>query len=131
MPHHSDADMTVEYYDQHAASFCEATGKLDMSALYRPFLNLLPPRARILDAGCGSGRDTLACLNLGYEVTAIDGSLAMVQVTTKLTGCPALQMRFDEINWVEEFDGIWACASLLHVPRADTGDVLNRFAQAL
>ncbi len=64
-----------------------------MESLYRPFLELVPGDGRILDAGCGSGRDTKAFLERGYQVTAIDASGKMIEATTRLTDRPAKQMR--------------------------------------
>lgn len=132
MPRMADAvDCTVAYYDAHAVDFCRRTQHVDMSALYAPFLSLLPPGARVLDAGCGSGRDSAALLALGCDVVSVDASAEMVAATTALTGRAARLLRFDEIEFRQEFDGIWACASLLHVPRADLPGVLARLRQAL
>jgi SAM-dependent methyltransferase len=122
---------TVAYYDQHAAEFCRRTQQVDMSALYAPFLACLRPGARILDAGCGSGRDSAALLALGYDVVSMDASSEMVAATTALTGRPAFRLRFDEIGFEREFDGIWACASLLHVPRRQLPAILVRLAAAM
>jgi SAM-dependent methyltransferase len=102
-----------------------------MSAFYEPFLKLIPAGGRILDAGCGSGRDSLAFLRLGYEVVSIDASGEMVKATSDLTGQDARLMKFSDMNFESEFDGIWACASLLHVPRTDLSEVLGRLWTAL
>jgi SAM-dependent methyltransferase len=122
---------TTAYYDAHAAEFCENTASVDMSELYAPFLAEIPTGGRILDAGCGSGRDSLAFLKAGYEVVSIDASLEMVKATSKLTGKNALLLALDEIEFENEFDGIWACASLLHVSRRDLDSALGRFTRAL
>jgi SAM-dependent methyltransferase len=76
----------VDYYDEHAAEFIANTQSVDLSELYGPFLSLIPGGGRILDAGCGSGRDSLAFLKLGYDVTWIDASAKMVEATAALTG---------------------------------------------
>ena len=102
-----------------------------MSALYAPFLCEIPAHGRILDVGCGSGRDSLAFLKAGYEVVPIDGSPEMVTATSKLTGTSARVLAFDEIEFKREFDGIWACASLLHVARRDLDAVFVRLTKAL
>ena len=102
-----------------------------MESLYRPFLELVPEAGMILDAGCGSGRDTKSFLDRGYQVTAIDASANMVEATTRLTGQPAKQLRFQGLEDQNEFDAIWACASVLHVPLAEIDDVLERFSTAL
>lgn len=122
---------TIVYYEEQAQRFCADTQVLDMSMLYERYLRHLTPDARILDAGCGSGRDSLHFLERGYDVVAFDAALAMVEYATKLIGQPVLRLTFDELAFEEEFDGIWACASLLHVPHEEMPDVLTRLAHAL
>lgn len=102
-----------------------------MEPLYGRFLPLLPLHGRILDAGCGSGRDSFAFIQRGYSVVSFDASKEMVRVTTEVTGQPALLLRFDEMGFDQEFDGIWSCASLLHVPKALMGNLLSKFVRAL
>jgi SAM-dependent methyltransferase len=122
---------TTAYYDAHASEFCGNTVSVDMSELYVPFLREILSGGRILDAGCGSGRDSLAFMEKGYQVVSIDASSEMVAATSKLTGQAALLMRFDEISFDAEFDGIWACASLLHIARQDLPATLEKLAKAL
>ncbi len=122
---------TISYYDSHAAEFCENTASMDMSELYAPFFLEIPAGGRILDAGCGSGRDSLAFLKKGYQVVSIDASAQMVNATTKLTGQEAKLLQFDALEFDSEFDGIWACASLLHVARRDLNPILTRLTKAL
>ena len=102
-----------------------------MGSIYEPFLTLLPPGARIPDAGCGSGRDSRAFLERGYEVTALDASEAMVELASRHTGRPVLHMSFDQVRLRGRFDGVWASASLLHVPRHGIAKVLERLINAL
>lgn len=123
--------MTIDYYNQRSQAFFEQTVTINMQELYKPFLALLPTGSHILDAGCGSGRDTKAFLNHGYQVTAIDASEEMVQLSSKLTGQRTLLMSFHEMSFENCFDGIWACASLLHVPSIEIHSVFKRFEQAL
>lgn len=127
----SQPSETIRYYDDHADEYVRETVNVNMESLYKPFLELLAPAARILDAGCGSGRDAKAFLDRGYHVTAIDASARMVEATAALTGTCTLRMLLEEIDFHDEFDGIWACASLLHVPRNQITDVMSRFAAAL
>jgi SAM-dependent methyltransferase len=122
---------TTAYYDAHAREFCENTASVDMSELYIPFLREIPAGGRILDGGCGSGRDSLAFIQRGYQVVSMDASTEMVTATSKLTGQPALLMTFEQMPFEAEFDGVWACASLLHVARQDVNSVLDRLAKAL
>ena len=124
---------TVAYYNRNAARFAADTADLDMSALYDRFLRYLPPGGRILDAGCGVGRDALAFAERGYSVVAVDASAEMVRLARKRVGSRAevRLMRFEDLKWRSEFDGIWTCASLLHVPPAAFQGVASRLVGAL
>jgi SAM-dependent methyltransferase len=125
------SDLTVKYYDTHAARYAEETLGLDLRGLYESFLDLIPPGGHILDAGCGSGRDCLAFLRRGYTVTAFDASAEMARVARLVTGLPVAVLRFQEVEYEARFDAIWACASLLHIPRAEIDDVFTRLARSL
>jgi SAM-dependent methyltransferase len=125
------SDPTHTYYSKHAQAFCEETATLDLTNAYRPFLELVPINGRILDAGCGSGRDSLYFKRRGYCVTAFDNAEKLVKMASALLGAPVLHRSFAEIDFDGEFDGVWACASLLHVPKADMPAALARLLQAL
>ncbi|MCG2609064.1 class I SAM-dependent methyltransferase [Acinetobacter sp. SM34] len=122
---------TIDYYNNFADAFAEATLHVDMAGLYQPFLTELPKTARILDVGCGSGRDTLAFKNKGYEVDAIDYSEELVKRATQLTGVHVKFKSFYEVNELEVYDGIWACASLLHCERDRLAEVIGQLITAL
>ena len=122
---------TIDYYNKHAEEFTASTFEVDMESLYQPFLAELPEGARILDVGCGSGRDTLAFKNKGYQVDAIDYSEELVKKATQLTGIPVRLQSFYEIDADQAYDGIWACASLLHCERSRLAEVLEKMVQAL
>jgi len=124
-------NVNIDYYQQYAATFFADTVDVDMSPLYRRFLAQLPEQARILDAGCGSGRDAKAFAKLGHQVTAFDASPALAALAQRHLGQPVQCTRFQDIACQNEFDGIWACASLLHVPGADLCDVMQRLCRAL
>ena len=119
------------YYDLNAQEFFDGTVNADMSSHHEEFLNLIPKNGTILDAGCGSGRDTLMFKSLGFSVTAIDGSCEMCRLASDYTGQNVLHMQFQEIKFNQEFDGIWASASLLHVPGSELEMVLTRLRDAL
>lgn len=123
--------MSIAYYDRHAASFFKDTAAADMSELYRPFLEHLPAGGAILDAGCGSGRDSLAFRRLGYHVEAFDGSVEIVRLAREYTGLPVAHLTFQDVAWDHHFDGIWACASLLHVSLSALPDVLAQLRRAV
>ena len=122
---------TIDYYNKHAEEFAVSTFKVDMESLYQPFLAELQEGVRILDVGCGSGRDTLAFKNKGYQVDAIDYSEELVKKATRLTGIPIKLKSFYEVDDYEAYDGIWACASLLHCERSRLAEVLEKMVQAL
>ncbi|WP_242482584.1 class I SAM-dependent methyltransferase [Thiocystis violacea] len=102
-----------------------------MTPLYERFLPLIPAGGPILDAGCGSGRDARAFRDLGYRVSAFDASPAMVEAAARHLDAPVQLLRFQDVRWKDHFDGIWACASLLHVPHAELTDALSRLSDAL
>ncbi len=122
---------TMEFYDTHAKEYCESTVHLDLHGVYERFLGELKPGAHILDAGCGSGRDTKAFSERGYRVAAVDASPEIARLARALTRQPCGVLRFQDMEFQEEFDGIWASASLLHVPKDEMPDVMPRFVQAL
>ncbi len=124
-------DSTVAFYDDHAAAYAAMTEALDISALYAPFLRHLPPGGHILDAGSGSGRDTAAFLALGYRVTAFDASAKLAAYSSAKTNQPTLVLRFEDVAWAQDFDGVWASASLLHLPAPELNDAIYRLARAL
>jgi 2-polyprenyl-3-methyl-5-hydroxy-6-metoxy-1,4-benzoquinol methylase len=124
---------TVAFYDHHAATFASQTANLNMSPLYAHFLRHVPAGGRILDAGCGVGRDACAFAERGYRVMAFDASAEMVRLASERVGSLAeiRHMRFEDVLWRGEFDGIWACASLLHVTLVAFTGVASRLAEAL
>jgi SAM-dependent methyltransferase len=125
------SERTIAYYDANAEAYLLETVDVPMGTLYESFLELVPSGGRILDAGCGSGRDAREFLRRGYEVTAIDASSVLARVASERTGVHVTVLRFEDMSWDSKFDGVWACASLLHVPRADIDGVFNRFIKAL
>lgn len=102
-----------------------------MSSLYDHFLPFISKGGKILDAGCGSGRDSKYFLNQGYVVAAFDGSENMAKLASQLTGLSVQHKNFLDINDEEEFNGIWSSASLLHVPRVDLLRTLEKLKKAL
>lgn len=123
--------MTSDWYDRHAQAFFEQTVGADIAHLHERFFAHLLSGGSILDAGCGSGRDSKVFIERGYRVTAIDASEAMVRLASTWSGIPVQLMRFEEIPWQSSFDGVWACASLLHVPRVQISSVLIKLVDAL
>lgn len=123
--------ITSAYYEIHAREFFDNTVAVDMSPLYARFLHRLPNGGRILDAGCGSGRDVRAFLDRGYEVCGIDASPRLAELASRHCGLSVQVLHLQDVHWRSNFDGIWACASLLHVPGSELPGVLIRMADAL
>lgn len=129
--HSKGTSDTTRYYNQNAEKYVEETLDLDLGVLYAPFLTHIPSKGKILDAGCGSGRDTLYFREKGFTVVPFDSSSEMVRIASEITGDTVLLMSFQELEYRDEFDGIWACSSLLHVPKAEMDDVMERISRAL
>lgn len=128
---HSDPDPTVDYYNKNASAFIERSGAADMNQAYDRFLSLIPSGGRLLDAGCGAGRDAKYFVEKGFVVEAFDASSAMVTFASGHTGIEVQHLRFEQLEYSNEFDAIWACASLLHVPKDGIHGVLQRLVRAL
>lgn len=124
-------DQTLLYYQKYAMSFIDSTLTADMEDVRAKFLQYLPAGGLILDFGCGSGRDTKAFLSKGYRVEAVDGSSEICRIVFAKTGIPVQQMLFHELNAREKYHGVWACASLLHLPKAELPDVIARISNSL
>ena len=122
---------SIAYYNKNAKSFFDRTINADLQEVYQKFLSHLPKEGRILDAGCGVGRDSKFFLNKGYEVVPFDGSIEMVRMTSNLIGKSALHMLFEDINFFSEFDAVWANASLLHVPYENLREIIQSFHKSL
>ena len=123
--------MSVDYYNNNSESFIKDTRNIDMKKNYEVFLANIPDQGLILDAGCGSGRDSLIFQKLGYRVDAFDGSSSMVSEAKKLTGLNIKLSTFEDFEFNRSYNGIWACASLLHVRRANLVSILTRLSEGL
>jgi SAM-dependent methyltransferase len=123
--------LSISFYDDNAEWFFQRTVDVDMAATQSRFLSFLKPGAAVLDAGCGSGRDARVFRDLGFEVTAMEAAPSLAALAQAHIGLPVEVMTFDQIVWRDRFDGIWACASLLHVPASDLPDVMGRLRDAL
>lgn len=124
-------DDTLQYYNQHAKAYVDSTRDVEFSQTQERFLQYLEPGARILNFGCGSGRDTKYFRNRGSQVEAVDGSAEFVRIASEYTGINVRRMLFQDLDEVERYDGIWACSSILHLPCAELEVVLGKMARAL
>lgn len=125
------SNQNIDYYNNNADFYFEKTINIDMSVARGRFLDYLPEGGKILDAGCGSGRDSKAFLEADYKVEAFDASIEMCKKASLYVGIEVRNLRFDEISYDEEFDGIWACASLHHVANDELPAVLTKMNKAL
>lgn len=123
--------MSIEFYDNNAASFFKATSEANMSEQYSKFISSIPKGGKILDVGCGSGRDSRAFSNMGFDVTAIDGSSELCKLASDFTGLNVRHMLFEDISWIGEFDGVWACASLLFIPKPKLPFIIQKIANSM
>ena len=126
-----DTNTTLDYYNNNAHSFTTDTLDVEFSDIQDRFLAKLQPGALILDFGCGSGRDSRYFLQKGYRVEACDGSEEMVKTATQNAGIPVKQMLFSELYEQERYDGIFACASILHVPSEELPDIIRKMKKAV
>lgn len=122
---------STEYYNKNAAEFFDKTIDLDMQFYLDRFLEFIPEGGSILDLGCGSGRDSEYFISMGYDVTALDGSEEMCSLASVHIGKEVLHMSFSEMDFDDVFDGVWANASLLHVPKNEMENILAKIIRSL
>jgi len=122
---------SIEYYSQNASEYFENTVGIDLKDDWERFVELLPEGGSVLDLGCGSGRDSEYFISHGFDVTAMDASEEMCDLASIHIGQDVLKLTFDEIDFNDVFDGIWACASLLHVPAIKMNDIMGKVVKSL
>ena len=126
-----DSSTTLDYYNQNAQSFATGTVSVDFHETQDRFLKLLDKGSLVLDFGCGSGRDTKYFLEHGMHVEATDGSEELCWIASDYAGIPVKWMLFQELKETEKYDGIWACSSILHLPKQELKAVLMKMVDAL
>lgn len=115
------------YYNASAKKFLEDSMEVDMDEFYEAFLEQVPETAVILDAGCGMGTDSLYFKSLGHYVVPMETSEDICRLAGENIGQSVLFCRFQDMHSKIKFDGIWACASLIHIPRRELVNVFKRF----
>ncbi|EJN15065.1 hypothetical protein PMI42_01363 [Bradyrhizobium sp. YR681] len=120
---------TLNFYRQNADAY--ADWKKSPSTRLKSFLELLPSGGAILELGCGAGNHSAVMLAEGFSVRATDGSPEMAEIASRRLGHPVEAMRFDQLDAQEAYDGVWASACLLHVPRDELAGILARIHRAL
>ena len=126
-----DQNKTLEYYNTNADTFAAGTVSVDFEETQNRFFERLEPGAFILDFGCGSGRDTKYFLERGYRVDAVDGSEELCRFASAYTGTVVRRMLFQELDELDKYDGIWACSSILHLPKWELKAVFEKMIDAL
>ena len=121
---------TLDYYNQNVTTFIADTISVDLKDTQNKFINALPG-VKILDLGCGSGRDTKYFLEIGLKVTAVDGSEELCKRASDYLGIPVYHMLFQELDLEDEYNGIWACSSILHLPKDELRTVFYKMVTAL
>ncbi len=122
---------TLSYYNKNAKQYIQDTQHVDFSQTQNQFLTKLQEGSRILDFGCGSGRDSKYFIDQGFVVDAIDGSSELCEKASVLLGTEVRCMLFEDLNVSETYDGIWACASILHLSKDELKVVLGKMSEAL
>lgn len=124
-------NQTLQFYENNTQDFISRTLEADMSETQKRFLSYVKPGSRILDLGCGVGRDSKAFQDHGYYVEAVDGSPALCAFASQLLGKPVRRLLFENLDYEDAFDAVWASASLLHVPSSSIADVLKKIRGSL
>lgn len=124
-------DKTLTFYNNNAQSFIERTVIADVGTLRERFMKYIPPNGYVLDFGCGSGRDTKYFMEAGFRVDAVDGSEELCALATDYSGVKVQCLDFFELDAKEQYDGIWACASVLHTERDRLPELFRIMSEAL
>jgi SAM-dependent methyltransferase len=120
---------TLQFYRSNAQAY--AVREIAKHTRLNRFLALLPPGGSILELGCGAGADSAEMLARGFNVCPTDGSPEMASEASRRLGRPVETLLFHDLDKVEAYDGVWANACLLHVPRSELAQVLARIWRAL
>ncbi|MGK4199538.1 class I SAM-dependent methyltransferase [Fusobacterium sp. HC1336] len=124
--------MSVNFYNENAENFFSQTVRADMGLLYEKFLSKLPTtKGKILDLGCGSGRDSKHFKELGFEVVALDLSEELAKKASEYIGQKVIVQDMRDLEFEDEFIGVWACASILHLPVEDIEIVFKKVFKSL
>lgn len=126
----SEDSTTLEYYNKNAYKYVDGTINVDFENVQNKFISYLTKGGKILDFGCGSGRDTKKFVSNGYDVDATDGSEELCRIASENTGIKVRHMLFSELDEHERYDGIWACSSVLHLSKSELKKVFGKMIMA-
>ena len=122
---------TLDFYNKCSNEYFNTTVDLDISELRDKFIRKINNNGKILDLGCGSGRDSKAFINLGFKVTAVDGSEKLAKLASEFIGENVIVSTFENLSIDESFNGVWACASLLHINSVELEELLMKIEKYL
>ena len=123
--------ISTKYYDENSEKYINSTFHVNMEPLLTKFVFHIPKGGLILDAGCGTGRDSIWFVNNGYKVLAFDGSREMVKHAKDYVDGEVMLASFEDFKCDKKFDGIWACSSLLHVKRDNMIEIIKKLSEYL
>lgn len=127
-------DATLGHYNQHAEAFWEGTRDHDVSQNVETFLHALKgePPFSILDLGCGPGRDLITFSQRGHKAIGLDGAAHFAQMAQAHSGCEVWHQDFLALDLPDgRFDGVFANASLFHIPSQELPGVLAKLNATL
>ena len=122
---------TIAYFNEHAEKQFREAFEIKDRTMQDLFLSYVKEGGHILDFGCGSGRDTAYFLSKGYTVDAIDGAEELCRLASEYLQQPVRVMEFGELCAENEYDGIYASASVMHLPYEELKDVFLKMIRAL
>ncbi len=126
----SEESTTLDYYNKNAYKYVDGTINVDFENVQNKFISYLSKGGRVLDFGCGSGRDTKYFISKGYDVDATDGSEELCKIASENIGIKVRHMLFSELDEYERYDAIWACSSVLHLSKPELKNVFRKMIQA-
>ena len=122
---------TIDFYNKAFLNFTRDTQNVEFSVIQNKFFSYLRKGSLILDLGCGGGRDSKVFIENGYKVVALDASSELCRIASEYTGLNVVNSTFDDFETTDRFDGIWACASLLHAERKSLSSLIQKYISLL
>ena len=122
---------TLTYYNNNAYEYFNTTKMITLDNLYSIFLNYITTKGKILDFGCGSGRDSKYFKDKGYDVYLLDGSINLANIVETELGLKVKVQDFNDFDEKDKYDGVWACASLLHVKKENLSNIILKIKKSI
>lgn len=122
---------TINYYNENYPEYDTSTNDIKLTEQWNQFLAHVRQKGLILDVGCGTGRDMLHFQHKGFHVEGIEPSSQMARISRERTGALIDEISVENLKYQNRYDGIWACASLLHLPKSSLPNTLRALIRAL